>query len=160
MLAAFAEFFTHLCWVDRGAGVLYLRAMETENGSREVGREFFQPTYKYRAPVSEVIATRGTTKYRVGAANPYGKVETVSPYHTNTTLIKDQMAVILAAFNALTLEVTLPLENGVPAPNEKIIAVDRKCTPNMNVWCLAQNFSFDFARNTVTVSGKGGVSAI
>lgn len=161
VLALVASFYSHHGWIDRKAGKLFLAAMENDNGSRVVDRRFFNPELTRPAAVAKVIAknSNGDTWSRT-SEHAFGKEITLQPFHSAQANIETELDRVLSLANQRRGSVTLPMVDGLPAPGERITAVDNKYSSPVEIWIRAREFTPDFARRTITISGEGGASEI
>ena len=161
VLALVLSFYSHHGWIDRKAGKMFLIAMESDNGSRVVDRRFFAPELKRPAAVAKVLAksSSGDTWSRTSDL-AFGKEITLQPFHSTQVNIETELDRILSLANQRRGSVTLPMGDGLPAPGERITAVDNKYTSPVEIWVRAREFTPDFTQRTITISGEGGATEL
>ncbi len=161
VLALVLGFYSHHGWIDRSAGKIHLMAMENDNGTRTVDRRFFAPELTRPAAVAKVLAKSSSddTWSRTSDLS-FGKEITLQPFHTAQSNIETELDRILSLVNQRRGSVTLPMSDGLPAPGERITAIDNKYASPVEIWIRARDFAPDFTQRTITISGEGGATEL
>ncbi len=158
LAAAIAAYATHLIYIVEP--VAYLVDMLLDNGSRTLtGFQYFPSEYWRKDPLYKVLATVGEDEAaHVDATYPYGRQETISPYHDTAGTVETQLSNILTIENKSRCTLQMPFKGAIPAPGEKISWTDTSLEHDADCYIRARTIRYNFLDDLIEVEGEGVLS--
>ena len=179
-LSNIATWNTHLFYIK--SSTFTLVDLLLDNSSRTITEwDYFKAPYGYPAPISKITSTwqnriAGTWSnpantepaatyvkeyeqtHSVESGYAYGENQDITPYSDVISDIETASNNILIIKHRIKSDITIPLQNNLPVPGEKISWVDESFFDTLNIWIRARDITYDFDNEEITISGEGGVS--
>lgn len=154
-----AAFFTHMFY--RSGSTVYLVDMLADAGSETLSQhdffDFAGAGITDQMPVK--VVTSGAYSSSI-SSYPYGReIEISTAYHTTQSNIEDALDDILTVANRTRSTIPYPMEGTLPTPGKKITYTDDKLAQDITGWLRCRDLTFDFAQDTLELSGEGAISA-